>query len=76
MGMDYTTMSGYSMVDYSNGWDPNSHDQLLRNNIDMVYQRYDRNFSGQLEGNEFFSAYRDICLMMGLAPPQDYQSVW
>jgi hypothetical protein len=72
----YNTMPGYSFVDYSNGWNPNYHDQLLRNNIDIVYQRYDRNFSGQLEGNEFFYAYRDLCLMMGIAPPMDYQSVW
>jgi hypothetical protein len=76
MGMTYTTMPGYCMVDYSSGWNPNYHDQLLRNNIDSVYMRYDRNYSGQLEGNEFYFAYRDLCLMMGLAPPNDYQSVW
>lgn len=69
-------MNGYVYVDYSNGWNPNYHDQILRNNIDVVYQRYDMNFTGQLEGNEFFYAYRDLCLMMGMAPPMDYQSVW
>jgi hypothetical protein len=76
MGMTYTTRPGYVVVDYSNGWNPNYHDQLLRNNIDAVYMRYDFNRSGQLEGNEFFFAYRDLCLTMGLAPPHDYQSVW
>ncbi len=69
-------MNGYVAVDYSGGWNANYHDQLLRNNIDVVYQRYDRNFSGQLEGQEFFYAYRDLCLMMGLCPPSDYHSVW
>ena len=41
-------MNGYVSVDYNGGWNANYHDQLLRNNIDVVYQRYDRNFSGQL----------------------------
>jgi Ca2+-binding EF-hand superfamily protein len=68
-------MPGYNAVDYSSGWNPNSHDQLLQNNIEAVYHRYDQNRSGQLEGNEFFLAYRDLCLMMGMAPPQDNQSV-
>lgn len=48
MGMGYTSMPSYCTVDYSSGWNPNYHDQLLRNNIDVVYQRYDRNYSGQL----------------------------
>lgn len=46
--MNYQTMNGYQNIDYSGGWNPNYHDQLLRNNIDIVYQRYDMNFSGQL----------------------------
>lgn len=75
-GFNYQGMNGYTAVDYSNGWNPNYHDQLLRNNIDVVYQRYDSNFSGQLEGQEFFFAYRDLCLSMGMAPPMDYQSVY
>jgi hypothetical protein len=76
MGSSYTTMPNYVMVDYSSGWNGNYHDQLLRNNIDMVYMQYDYNRTGQLEGNEFYYAYRDLCLRMGLAPPNDYQSVW
>lgn len=76
MGMGYTTMPGFIVVNYNNGWDANYHDQLLRNNIDQVYYRYDYNRNGQLEGNEFYFAYRDLCLMMGLAPPDSYQSVW
>jgi len=75
-GYNYQTMNGYQVVDYSNGWNPNYHDQLLRNNIDMIYQRYDMNFSGQLEGQEFFFGYRDLCLMMGMAPPMDFQTVY
>lgn len=47
-GMNYQTMNGYQNIDYSGGWNSNYHDQLLRNNIDIVYQRYDMNFSGQL----------------------------
>ena len=69
-------MNGYTSVDYSGGWNANYHDQLLKNNIEGVFQRYDHNFSGHLEGQEFFYAYRDLCLMMGLCPPNDYQSVW
>ena len=72
----FQQMNGYVNVDYSNGWNPNYHDQLLRNNIDIVFQRYDHNFSAQLEGQEFFFAYRDLCLMMGICPPNDYQSIW
>jgi hypothetical protein len=76
MGGNYHSMPGYVHVDYSNGWNANYHDQVLRTNIDVVYQRYDMNFTGQLEGQEFFMAYRDLCLMMGMAPPLDYQSVY
>lgn len=49
-GFNYQGMNGYVFVDYSQGWNPNYHDQLLRNNIDIVFGRYDMNFSGQLEG--------------------------
>ena len=47
-GMNYQSMNGYMNIDYSGGWNPNYHDQLLRTNIDVVYSRYDMNFSGQL----------------------------
>ena len=47
-GMNYQSMNGYMNIDYSGGWNPNYHDQLLRTNIDAVYSRYDMNFSGQL----------------------------
>ena len=63
-------------VNYSSGWVPNVHDQLLINNINQVFLRYDFNRSGQLEGNEFYYAYRDLCLLMGMAPPSTYQEVW
>lgn len=65
-------MNGYQQVDYSQGWG-NNHDQMLQQKIDMVYQRYDQNHSGQLEGQEFFYAYRDLCLSMGMAPPSSQQ---
>ena len=67
---------GYCQVNYSQGWNPNVHDQMLLNNIGQVFMRYDRNRSGQLEGQEFFYAYRDLCLMMGMAPPQSQQEVF
>jgi len=49
-GMNYQSMNGYHFVDWSHGYNPMVHDQMLRNGIDAVYQRYDMNFSGQLEG--------------------------
>jgi hypothetical protein len=75
-GFNYQGMNGYTFVDYSGGWNAAIHDQMLKNNIDFVYQKYDYNFSGQLEGNEFFYAYSELCLRMGLCPPQNYQDVW
>lgn len=47
---NYQSMNGFNNVNYSGGWNANVHDQMLRNNIDVVYQRYDFNYSGQLEG--------------------------
>ena len=73
---NYNQMQGFTHVDYSQGWNANVHDQMLQNNINIVYQKYDSNFSGQLEGQEFFNAYRELCLMMGMAPPQSYQETW
>lgn len=75
-GFNYQGMNGYNFVDYSGGWNPSIHDMMLKNNIDYVFQKYDYNFSGQLEGNEFFYAYSELCLRMGLCPPQSYQDVW
>ncbi len=75
-GCNFQGMNGYTFVDYSGGWNPAIHDQMLRNNVELVFQRYDLNFSGQLEGQEFFYAYRDLCLMMGVCPPMNYQDVW
>ena len=72
---NYMQMNGFQQVDYSQGWG-NHHDQRLQQNIQMVFQRYDGNHSGQLEGQEFFNAYRDLCLSMGMAPPNSYQEVW
>ena len=75
-GFNYQNMNGYNYVDYSGGWNPQVHDIMLQQKIDMVFQRYDFNFSGQMEGNEFFYAYRDLCLMMGVCPPMSYGDVW
>ena len=47
-GMNYQGMNGFTMVDYSGGWNPMIHDQMLMTKIDIVFQRYDFNFSGQL----------------------------
>ena len=68
-------MNHYHQVDYSGGWN-NQHDQRLQQQVQQVFQRYDKNHSQQLEGEEFFHAYRDLCLQMGMAPPNSYQEVW
>ena len=47
-GMNYQGMNGFTFVDYSGGWNPAMHDQLLRNNIDFVFNMYDMNRTGQL----------------------------
>ena len=73
---NYMQMNGYQNVDYTQGWNGNTHDQLLRTNIEVVFQKYDTNRTGQLEGNEFYSAYSELCLKMGLCPPQNAQDVW
>ena len=49
-GMNYQTMNGFTFVDYSGGWNAAVHDQMLRNNIDLIFMKYDMNRSGQLEG--------------------------
>ena len=49
-GFNYQGMNGYNYVDYSGGWNPMVHDQMLVAKIQMVFQRYDMNFSGALEG--------------------------
>ena len=73
---NYSTMPNYQQVNYQGGWNPNIHDQMLRNNINTVYQRHDQNRNGQLDGQEFFGAYQELCLRMGMAPPQSYQEIW
>ena len=75
-GMNYQTQPGFVRVDYSGGWNPNVHDNMLKSNIQQVFNMYDRNRNGQLDGNEFFYAYRDLCLRMGMAPPSSQQEVW
>ena len=72
---NYSQMNGFQQVDYSGGWGQN-HDQMLMQNVQMVFQQYDGNRTGQLEGQEFFYAYRDLCLRMGMAPPNSQQEVW
>ena len=67
---NYASMNGFSNVDYSGGWNPNVHDSMLKSKINQVYMMHDANRSGQLEGQEFFYAYRDLCLGMGMCPPQ------
>ena len=68
-------MNGFQQVDYQGGWN-NNHDQRLQQGVHMVFQKYDQNRTGQLEGQEFFYAYRDLCLNMGMAPPTNQQQVW
>ena len=40
-------MNGYHQVDYNGGWN-NQHDMRLQQQIEMVFQRYDQNRTGQL----------------------------
>ena len=47
-GTNYQQMNGYNNVNYSGGWNPNQHEQMLRNQIEQVYMRYDTNRSGTL----------------------------
>ena len=49
-GMNYQTMNGFTVVDYSGGWNAAVHDQMLRSNIDLIYMKYDMNGTNQLEG--------------------------
>lgn len=74
-GFNYQTMPGFQQVDYSGGWNPNIHDNLLRNNINHVFQKHDTNRNGQLDPHEFFPAYSELCLRMGLCPPRSQQDV-
>jgi hypothetical protein len=73
---EYHSMLGFRQVDYSSGWNPSVHDIMLKNSINQVFMQYDQNRNGQLEGHEFFQAYCDLCLRMGLCPPQSQQEVW
>lgn len=66
--------SGCGGFSYNGSWN-NSHDQFLRNQIDRVYAMYDYNCTGQLEGNEFYSAYRDLCASVGQVAPTDWFSI-
>ena len=49
-GFNYQGMNGFNYIDYSGGWNPMVHDQMLVAKINIVFQRYDFNFSGALEG--------------------------
>lgn len=46
---NYTSMPGYQQVNYSGGWNPNVHDQMLKTHINRVFMQYDQNRNGQLE---------------------------
>ena len=72
---NYQTMPGFQRVDYSGGWNPNLHDQMLKTNINQVFMKHDTNRNGQLDPHEFYPAYHDLCLMMGMAPPRTQQDV-
>ena len=69
---DYTKMKLYQMVDYSGGWNPNIHDEMLKFHISEVVRKHDCNRNGQMDPCEYHPAYRDLCLRMGLAPPKSF----
>ena len=62
-------------VNYQGGWNANVHDQMLMAQVEQAYMKYDMNRTGQLEGQEFYLAYRDLCLGMGMYPPNDFNQI-
>ena len=72
---NYHSMPGFQRVDYSGGWNANIHDNMLKNAINQVFTKHDTNRNGQLDPHEFYPAYHDLCLMMGMAPPRTQQDV-
>ena len=75
MNMSMGGMGGYGWQ-YNGVWG-NTQDIWLRGQIDRVYMLYDRNRNGQLEGQEFYFAYRDLCMAVGQTPPapNDFWSI-
>jgi len=66
----YNNMAFQPMVSWSyNGQWQGHHDMYLRAQIDRVYAQYDYNYTGQLEGQEFYFAYRDLCVSVGQSCP-------
>lgn len=41
----------------------------------MVYAKYDRNMTGQLEQQEFFNAYTELCRAMNQNAPNDFYTI-
>ena len=51
------------------------HDNQLRNQIEIVFQQFDRNRSGYIDNGEFFPAYCTLCQMTGQAAPHDFYQI-
>ena len=47
-------------------------DQVLRNKIDEIYSRYDRDNTGFLDPSEFQAFFGELCQMLGKPPVTDY----
>jgi hypothetical protein len=75
-GTNYQQMAGFQAVDYSGGWNPSVHDNMLKHNINQVFMKHDTNRNGQLDAHEFYGAYHELCLLMGLCPPRSQQEAW
>jgi hypothetical protein len=47
-------------------------DQILRNNIDQIFSKYDRDGTGYLEPTEFQAFFGELCNLLGRPPVNDY----
>ena len=41
----------------------------------MIFAKYDRNMTGQIDCGEFWGAYQELCMMTGRPCPQDFYAV-
>ena len=60
---------------YTGGPWGQQHDFDLQQKIEYIFQKYDRNMTGQIDGGEFFMAYQELCQITGRPAPADYWTV-
>jgi len=74
-GPGMINLGGGGAFSYTGGPWGAMHDQQLMAQIEYIFQKYDRNFSGQIDGGEFFMAYQELCMLTGQPAPQDFYSI-